>query len=87
MFCLLAVLQFQLNKQFLGVLLLSLGLGVKLSAALYFPAVYLIVSKSRGIIVGTVYVVLIIALQIVYAYPFVTTYPHEYLGNTFAFDK
>ena len=87
MFCLLAVLQFQLNRQLLGVLFLSLGLGVKLSAALYFPAVYLIVSKSRGIVIGTICVVMIVALQLVYAYPFVITYPNEYLSNTFAFDK
>lgn len=83
MFCLLAVLQFQYGHNLLGVILLSLGLGTKMGAALYIPAIYLITSKSQGLVTGTLYVVLVAFLQLAFAYPFIITYPHEYFNSAF----
>ena len=65
----------------------SLGLGVKMSAALYIPAIYLITSRSQGIIRGTCYLVLIVVSQIVLAYPFIEEYPSEYISSAFNLNR
>lgn len=85
--CLLATLVFQMDQHFIGVLLISLGIGVKMSAVLFLPAVYLITSKARGVVVGTLYMILIAALQVAFAYPFIKEYPKEYFERTFDFSR
>ena len=87
MFWLLAILQFQESRNLLGVFFFSLGLGVKMSAALYIPAIYLITSRSQGIIRGTCYLVLIVVSQIVLAYPFIEEYPSEYISSAFNLNR
>ena len=58
-----------------------------MSGALYIPAAYLITSKSQGIVVGTLYILLIGVLQVVFGYPFIVTYPLQYLGSCFNMNR
>lgn len=54
---------------------------------MYFPAILFLVSKARGVWIGTIYVSMILALQALYAYPFLSTYPHEYLSRSYNFGR
>lgn len=58
-----------------------------MGAALYLPAVYLITSKSQGIVAGTMYLLLIVVSQIVFAFPFVMAYPEQYFKTAFDFGR
>lgn len=73
MFCVIAIFLYQRHQHVLGTLTMSIALGVKMNPIMHIPAIYLITSRSRGIIVGTLHIVAIIGLQYVYAYPFIDT--------------
>jgi alpha-1,3-mannosyltransferase len=73
-----AIYSFATGKSFLGVLLVSVALSFKLGPILLIPAVYLVTSKSHGIFIGTLYILMIGAFQIVFSLPFAIHYPREY---------
>jgi Gpi18-like mannosyltransferase len=59
MFSMLAVWQFQKSRIVVGIVLISLAISCKMSAALYLPAVYLIASKTHGIFRGTLLIMVV----------------------------
>jgi len=87
MFSMLAVWQFQRSRIAMGIALLSLGISCKMSAALYLPAAYLIASKTHGLFKGTILLMIVFWLQIVFAYPYLAEYSREYLTSAYNFDR
>lgn len=82
-----AILLFQKGKHFVGWMIIAVAMGFKMSVLLYFPAIYYIVSKSVGVIRATIYIGIIMALQLVWAIPFISEYPDEYINTAFKFDR
>lgn len=74
----LSIYSFMLGKNFFGAVLISLAFGFKLGPLLIMPAVYLVTAKSQGIFIGTAYMGLIVAIQVIMSVPFTTAYPSEY---------
>lgn len=58
-----------------------------MSAALYIPAIYLVTSISQGIIRGTLFLILIVVLQLVLAYPYMKEFRREYITSAFNMDR
>lgn len=83
LFTVLALYLFQTQCMFFACISVSLAIGFKANALIFLPAVYLITSRARGIWIGTLYMVIIFALQVLYAYPFLSTYPYEYLKGSY----
>lgn len=77
------------QKQYimLSAVITGIAMGFKMVILLYIPAVYYIASKTSGIISGTFYLVLIGSMQLLFAYPFLTTYPDEYVNAAFNFTR
>lgn len=67
----------------MGTLFISIGLGFKLSAALYAPALYLISSQSEGIFMGTLYLVFMCVFQFFIALPFLEASSISYIKKAF----
>ena len=59
MFCVIAIYLYQRHQHVLGTLTMSIALGFKMNAIMHIPAIYLITSRSRGIVVGTLHVIAI----------------------------
>lgn len=78
-----AIYCFATEKNFLGVLLISFALGFKLGPILLIPAVFLVTSKSQGIFIGTLHLLMIVTLQILFSLPFVLHYPTEYFTSAY----
>lgn len=87
LFTVIAIYLFQKQQVFLACISVSLALGFKANAMIYFPAVLFLASKARGVWIGCIYVAMIFALQIVYAYPFLEEYGHEYLSRSYNFGR
>lgn len=86
-FVYLSIYTFQNFKNLLGVVLISIGLTLKMNVLLFIPAVYYIVSVSQGIWIGTFYLMLIYAIQELFALPFTMYYPAEYRNTAFYFGR
>lgn len=54
-----------------------------MSGALYLPAAYLIISKSQGIVVGSLHILFMLLSQLLYGYPFISTHPVSFLKSAF----
>jgi hypothetical protein len=67
----------------MGTLFISLGLGFKLNAALYAPALYLITSQSEGIFMGTLYLMFMGVFQFLLALPFLESSSSAYIKKAF----
>jgi alpha-1,3-mannosyltransferase len=65
----------------------SIALSVKMNILLYLPGVLVIIVKSRGVFQTIYHVVVILAVQILLAIPFLKEYPREYLQNAFQFSR
>jgi len=87
LYTVIAIYLFQTQFVFLGCISVSLAIGFKANALIYLPAVYLLASKSRGIFIGTLYVMMTLALQVGYAYPFLSVYPQEYINRSYDFGR
>ena len=83
----LAIFCMQKSYNFMGVIWIAIGMAFKMNVLLFIPAVYYITSKSEGIICGTFYMIFILSIQILVAYPFMIDYAEEYLTTTFKFDR
>jgi alpha-1,3-mannosyltransferase len=87
MFSMISILIFQKGWNTFGVVTFSISICWKMNAVLYLPAVYLIVSKSQGIFKGTSSLILILILQVVFAYPYMTDYPLQYFHSAYDFNR
>ena len=65
----------------------SAALSVKMNILLYLPGVLVILVKSRGVFQTIYQMMIILAVQILVALPFLKEYPREYLQNAFEFSR
>lgn len=87
MFWTIMIYMFMQGNNLLGIVFFSFGVGIKMSAMLYLPAVYFIWSKSQGIFKGTLYLGLFALLQAFTALPFVSNDPIQYSHFAFNFSR
>jgi hypothetical protein len=65
------------------VIVSSLALSVKMSILLYIPAVGLLLLKRRGLVQTALYLSVVIVIQMMLAFDFLTSYPWEYISGAF----
>eukprot|EP00606_Chrysophyceae_sp_TOSAG23-5_P000567 GSChrysophyteH2.ASY1.ANO1.1157.1 assembled CDS len=71
----------------LGCILYSLGVGVKMNMLLYAPGVFLVLLMAGGIRETVVCLIICGVVQLVTGYPFLSTFPKEYLSKAFELDR
>ncbi|RIB03189.1 glycosyltransferase family 58 protein [Gigaspora rosea] len=77
-----------INKKWkLSCVFYSLALSVKMNILLYFPAFGVLLFKSLGARKTFNYILLVVLVQIILAFPFLITYPRSYLGQAFEFSR
>ncbi|TFK72157.1 dolichyl-P-Man:Man(5)GlcNAc(2)-PP-dolichyl mannosyltransferase [Pluteus cervinus] len=79
----LAVLAFQGGLDHFGILLYSLALSVKMSALVYLPGLLVIFYKRRGLLTTAHLVSIILASQVLLAWPFVQHDAWAYIRSAF----
>lgn len=61
----------------------SLAISVKMSALLYMPGFLIIMCQSLGLVQTVSYGILILLMQAVLGYPFLSEHPWQYLSGAF----
>ena len=87
MFNTIAIYNFVKGKNLTGVVLVALAFNIKMNAILILPAVYLVTSKSQGICIGTLYLFLVVLIQIILGIPYLINYPRPYLDASYNFGR
>ena len=70
-----------------SILLFGVAISIKMNVLLFIPGVYLITSRSEGIFKGTLYLILIVVMQIILGFPFLIEHPQNYLNKAFEFKR
>ncbi|KAJ1409012.1 ALG3 protein-domain-containing protein [Ochromonadaceae sp. CCMP2298] len=83
----LAVLLFGHDQYRLGCLVYSLGVGVKMNMLLYAPGVLLVLLVSTGWVETALCLGICAGLQLLLGFPFLTSYPVQYLSKAFELDR
>ncbi|CAO3641867.1 unnamed protein product [Cunninghamella echinulata] len=71
----------------LSSLLYSLALSIKMNVLLFFPAFGIILWQSLGAYFTILQLSLIVIVQIIIGYPFLSTFPTSYLSRAFEFSR
>lgn len=66
---------------------ISVALSIKMNVLLFFPGFGIILWQAIGAWATFAQLGLIVLIQIGLAYPFLSTYPAEYLGRAFEFGR
>ncbi|KAF9009442.1 glycosyltransferase family 58 protein [Cyathus striatus] len=82
-----AILAFQSRLDDVGTLLFSAALSVKMSILLYVPGLAVITFKRRGLIPTIVQLIVIGAMQLLFAFPFLREDPWAYAHGAFDFGR
>ncbi|KZS99080.1 glycosyltransferase family 58 protein [Sistotremastrum niveocremeum HHB9708] len=78
-----AILAYSLKRDKFGTLLFSVALSVKMSNLLYAPALMVLLYTQRGLYSSIRHALLVIFVQILLAWEFLSSYPQSYLKNAF----
>ncbi|CAG8501751.1 10371_t:CDS:2 [Ambispora gerdemannii] len=65
----------------------SLALSIKMNVLLFFPAFGLVLYKSLGAWKTLNHLLLVIIIQIIIAFPFLSTFPSSYINRAFEFSR
>ncbi|EQL28863.1 alpha-1,3-mannosyltransferase [Blastomyces dermatitidis ATCC 26199] len=82
-----AILMLQRRQWAVGVVLWSMGVGVKMTVLLVAPAVAVIVVLGAGIIKAAGLGVTALLLQVLFAVPFLQDHPSSYISRAFEFTR
>ena len=82
--CILAMLY---RRWTLSTVLFSLALSIKMNVLLFFPAFGIILWQVLGAYKTCGQLGLLAMIQVLLAYPFVSTYPESYLSKAFEFNR
>ncbi|KAI9498152.1 dolichyl-P-Man:Man(5)GlcNAc(2)-PP-dolichyl mannosyltransferase [Zychaea mexicana] len=82
--CILAMLH---RQWLLSSVLFSVALSIKMNVLLFFPAFGILLWQSVGAWVTMGYLIVVVAIQIGLAYPFLATYPDSYVNRAFEFSR
>ncbi|KAI9243367.1 dolichyl-P-Man:Man(5)GlcNAc(2)-PP-dolichyl mannosyltransferase [Phascolomyces articulosus] len=82
--CILAMLH---RRWFFSSVLFSVAVSIKMNVLLFFPAFGILLWQSIGAWMTLFYLMVIVVIQAGLAYPFLSTYPHSYLGRAFEFSR
>ncbi|KAH8833871.1 mannosyltransferase [Flagelloscypha sp. PMI_526] len=78
-----SILALQSEWFYLGSILFSLALSVKMNVLLYLPAILFLTFKARGLVPLAISTSLIVAVQVFMGLPFIHDYATDYLGGAF----
>ncbi|ORZ02836.1 glycosyltransferase [Syncephalastrum racemosum] len=81
------VLAMTYRKWTLSSVLFSVALSIKMNVLLFFPGFGILLWQAIGAWATFIQLGLILLIQIGLAYPFLSTYPAEYLGRAFEFGR
>ncbi|KAI6247471.1 Dol-P-Man:Man(5)GlcNAc(2)-PP-Dol alpha-1,3-mannosyltransferase [Erysiphe necator] len=82
-----AIYLFQRKRHTLASLAYSLGLGIKMSLLLPFPAIGVILFLTKGVLGSLIQIWLIIQLQLILAIPFISSNAIGYFNKAFEFSR
>ena len=82
-----AVLLFMRSNNRVASFIYSVGVGIKMNMLLYAPGVLLVLLMSGGFQETFVCLSICAIVQLVLAYPFITTFPLEYLSKSFELNR
>uniref|UniRef100_A0AC34PW60 Dol-P-Man:Man(5)GlcNAc(2)-PP-Dol alpha-1,3-mannosyltransferase n=1 Tax=Panagrolaimus sp. JU765 TaxID=591449 RepID=A0AC34PW60_9BILA len=74
-------------KLYLAAIFYSLGVGVKMNVLLFAPAIALLVFIQHGFVTLMISGILAGTVQLILGFPFLTTYPIDYLTSAFNFGR
>ncbi|KAK8803116.1 hypothetical protein WA588_002272, partial [Blastocystis sp. NMH] len=83
----LAILLFTYQHWFLGVLLLSLALSVKMNILLFFPALLLLLFESVGVPFALLLLAVVVIVQLLLGLPFLAANASGYLSRAYEFGR
>eukprot|EP00871_Galdieria_phlegrea_P004389 jgi/Galph1/4951/GphlegSOOS_G3631.1 len=83
----LSILLFLLQQHFLGCIVYSLSVSVKMSALLYAPGVFIILLESGPLIQVVWYILVCALVQLGIGAPFLLEYPMSYILKAFEFHR
>ncbi|KAL1745653.1 glycosyltransferase family 58 protein [Schizophyllum fasciatum] len=78
-----AVLAYQFGADFVGTVLLSIGISIKMSIVLYVPGLLVLLFKRRGLLSTVKHIAVAAVVQISLGLPFLMDHPRAYLGSAF----
>ena len=87
LFAYIAIYNLLRGRNKVSVLWFGAAISVKMNVLLFIPGIYLILSRSEGIFKGTLYLILIVAMQVLIGFPFIIYYPESYLNKAFEFKR
>ncbi|KIY50974.1 glycosyltransferase family 58 protein [Fistulina hepatica ATCC 64428] len=82
-----AILCYQMGYSFVGTLLFSLGVSIKMSVLLYLPGLLVVLVKSKGLVITAYHLTLFALFQISVAAPFIQADAWSYFQSAFDFSR